>query len=391
MQNDIDVFISYASEDRRVVAKPIARALREAGLKVWFDDQLEVGDLLHRSIDQGLAGSRYGVVILSPDYFAKDWPRRELEGLIAAGKPLLPVWHKVGEKEIAKFSPMVARIKGLVTDAGTEADVEEVARQLLRKIGAPKRGGTVIDLSHRQDKWAWGGAFVPAVERIAADRPILIRDELTPRLAELGYKGVVLLLALPFHCEFGDEVREIAEWVQQGGGLFYFGHYYAPTHHWANPNKLADLLGFRFGNDLLMPTGVTDRDSCIHQAEELDAEYQVLCRPTRAHPILAGVDHLALQSSCSLTNLTIGGDRLQVETDECAALEPIGRMDDGYIRLIHEHRELGAGARTVLGAWEHGKGRVVVAGTWRLATIDDADNTRLIRNAIAWLGGASAS
>ena len=32
-----DVFISYASEDREAVARPLAALLRELGVTVWFD------------------------------------------------------------------------------------------------------------------------------------------------------------------------------------------------------------------------------------------------------------------------------------------------------------------------------------------------------------------
>ncbi len=60
-----DLFISHASEDKDEIARPLADQLVEAGLKVWFDEyELTVGDSLRRSIDQGLAQSRFGVVIL---------------------------------------------------------------------------------------------------------------------------------------------------------------------------------------------------------------------------------------------------------------------------------------------------------------------------------------
>jgi hypothetical protein len=51
---------------------------------VWLDDcELTLGDSLRRSIDQGLAQSRFGVVILSPNFFAKEWPQKELDALVS--------------------------------------------------------------------------------------------------------------------------------------------------------------------------------------------------------------------------------------------------------------------------------------------------------------------
>lgn len=78
-----DVFICHASEDKEQVLEPLAEALRTKGLKVWYDRWvLTIGDSLRRSIDEGLKESRFGVVVLSPAFFVKNWPQWELDGLV---------------------------------------------------------------------------------------------------------------------------------------------------------------------------------------------------------------------------------------------------------------------------------------------------------------------
>lgn len=78
------VFISHASEDTDTFARPLADQLRRRGLRVWFDEfELTVGDSLRRNIDNGLAKSRYAVVVLSPAFFAKEWTKKELDALVA--------------------------------------------------------------------------------------------------------------------------------------------------------------------------------------------------------------------------------------------------------------------------------------------------------------------
>jgi TIR domain len=78
-----DVFVSHASEDKDAVARPLAAHLASKGHSVWYDEAiLKVGDSLRRSIDRGLAAARYGVVILSPGFFAKNWPQYELDGMV---------------------------------------------------------------------------------------------------------------------------------------------------------------------------------------------------------------------------------------------------------------------------------------------------------------------
>lgn len=108
-----DVFVSHASEDKEGFARPLAQALKDRGLRVWFDEfTLRVGDSLRRSIDKGLAHSRYGVVIISPAFLKKEWPQKELDGLVArevdGHKVILPVWHNIDATILRKHSPMLS-------------------------------------------------------------------------------------------------------------------------------------------------------------------------------------------------------------------------------------------------------------------------------------------
>jgi DNA repair exonuclease SbcCD ATPase subunit len=84
-----DVFISHASEDKDDFVRPFAALLREKELKVWYNEfELKIGDKLRRKIDEGLSKTRYGVVVLSNFFFAKEWPQKELDGLFAIFLPL---------------------------------------------------------------------------------------------------------------------------------------------------------------------------------------------------------------------------------------------------------------------------------------------------------------
>jgi hypothetical protein len=130
-----DVFISYASEDKEAVARPLAAVLRRAGIRVWLDEhELTVGDSLTEKIDEGLAHSRFGVVIFSPAFFAKHWPKRELSGLRAREeedrKVILPIWHEIDKPAISRISPIMADVLAANTDEG----IDNVARQLTRVI-----------------------------------------------------------------------------------------------------------------------------------------------------------------------------------------------------------------------------------------------------------------
>ena len=112
-QHQWDVFLSHASEDKDDFARPLAVALKGKGLHVWFDEfTLRVGDSLRRSIDKGLAGARFGIVLVSPKFLEKEWPQKELDALMGREshgvKVILPVWHNVDAAYVRRFSPLLA-------------------------------------------------------------------------------------------------------------------------------------------------------------------------------------------------------------------------------------------------------------------------------------------
>lgn len=108
-----DLFISHASEDKESLVRPLAVALENLGVKVWYDEfTLKIGDSLRRSIDSGLSNSRFGTVVLSSSFFSKNWTLYELDGMTAkemdGRKMILPIWHKVTKDEVLSFSPTLA-------------------------------------------------------------------------------------------------------------------------------------------------------------------------------------------------------------------------------------------------------------------------------------------
>ena len=126
-----DVFISHASEDKEPFAKPLALALQEKGLRVWFDTfTLSLGDSLRRSIDRGLAQARYGIVVLSQAFFQKHWPQLELDGLVAresaGSKVILPIWHGIDEHGVRQHSPTLADRLAVSSSRGIEHVVEQI-------------------------------------------------------------------------------------------------------------------------------------------------------------------------------------------------------------------------------------------------------------------------
>lgn len=135
-RKEYDVFISHASEDKEEIVRPLAFALQNEGLSVWFDEfELKIGDSLRRKIDKGLANSKFGIVVLSKQFIRKGWTNYELDGIITKAvtgeQVILPIWHNITKKEVIDFSPSLADKLARNTSTYT---VEEIAVEIAEVI-----------------------------------------------------------------------------------------------------------------------------------------------------------------------------------------------------------------------------------------------------------------
>jgi hypothetical protein len=134
-----DAFICHASADKESFVRGLAATLTAKGVRVWFDEfELKIGDNLRRKIDEGLAQSRYGIVVFSPSFFQGEWPQTELDGLAArqnaeGRKVILPILHDYTIDQLRKKSPPLA---GLLA-ASSKDDLPRLVAQLLDAMGFP--------------------------------------------------------------------------------------------------------------------------------------------------------------------------------------------------------------------------------------------------------------
>lgn len=133
---EYDLLLCHASENKDFVG-PLAHALSDSGVSVWYDETaIAVGDSLRRSIDKGLARSRFGVVVFSREFFKKGWANYELDGLVAremqGRKVILPVWHPdMTLEELMEYSPSLADKRALL---GSELSVDDIASELAELV-----------------------------------------------------------------------------------------------------------------------------------------------------------------------------------------------------------------------------------------------------------------
>ncbi len=133
---EYDVFLSHATEDKDDVARPLALALQERGLRVWYDEfEFRIGDNLTAKLNAGINESRSGILILSKDFFGKNWTEHELNTLenlaVTENRVLFPIWHNITEAEIRAYRASLSNIVALSTATHT---VQEIANEIFEVI-----------------------------------------------------------------------------------------------------------------------------------------------------------------------------------------------------------------------------------------------------------------
>ena len=79
MASDYDVFISYSRHDQPFVRKLVDRLVK-SGISVFFDEaEIAVGQSLAESLHRAVQNATYVLVVMSPDYFASQWAKQELD------------------------------------------------------------------------------------------------------------------------------------------------------------------------------------------------------------------------------------------------------------------------------------------------------------------------
>ncbi|MCA8950616.1 MAG: toll/interleukin-1 receptor domain-containing protein [Planctomycetes bacterium] len=131
-----DVFVSYASEDRDAIVRPLCDALENAGISVWFDERSAVpGATVNETVSDGLLLSRFAVVVVTPNLLSRSrtaWVHREIDAIAEretrlARNMLIPLREGVSDHDVGSL-PMLASRSAVQWRDGIDAVVAAVRR-----------------------------------------------------------------------------------------------------------------------------------------------------------------------------------------------------------------------------------------------------------------------
>lgn len=143
MTPDYDVFVSHASEDKARFVDSFVAALEARGLRVWYDsNEIQLGDDFRRRMDDGLARSRFGVVILSPNFF-KYWPEAELSALFNQERVfdqtrILPIRLDIDHASMTRRSALLAARAALGWEEGADKLAVQIHDHVRKAAVSPR-------------------------------------------------------------------------------------------------------------------------------------------------------------------------------------------------------------------------------------------------------------
>lgn len=132
-----DYFLCHAWDDRQGSAKELHDLLDQRGVKVWFSEKdIALGVPFVREIDKGLAKSKVGLVLVTPNFLKRikgeGVADKELSVLLQQGQ-LIPIIHGTTYEALREVSPMLASRNGLST---IDDSMSEVATKLADLVAA---------------------------------------------------------------------------------------------------------------------------------------------------------------------------------------------------------------------------------------------------------------
>jgi predicted nucleotide-binding protein len=122
------VFVSYSTRDAEW-ARSFARALKERGVSVWFDEfEVRPGELLPDALESAMRNSDVLVALLDPDDPSKPAVFFELGAAIGMGKRFIPIVPK--NLDPARL-PLDLRLRRYLLRNSPEETAEELTHTLL--------------------------------------------------------------------------------------------------------------------------------------------------------------------------------------------------------------------------------------------------------------------
>jgi hypothetical protein len=135
-----DVFISHANKDKLAYVDSLYISMRKLGIRIFYDsEELSWGDDWKNVIYDGVEKSEFAVVVISKDFFGREWTERELNELLqrqneTGQKIILPLLYELSYDDLKANYPELESIQSIKSSDKTLDEITILlAKELIKR------------------------------------------------------------------------------------------------------------------------------------------------------------------------------------------------------------------------------------------------------------------
>lgn len=135
-----DVFISHANKDKEDYVDLLNASVKRLGINIFYDtDVLSWGDNWKQMILEGTQKSEFAIIVISRNFFGREWTERELAELLARQnenkqKIVLPLLHGISLDELKEKYPELGDIQCISSDDYSKEEIVLfLAKELIKR------------------------------------------------------------------------------------------------------------------------------------------------------------------------------------------------------------------------------------------------------------------
>lgn len=140
VKNKYSVFVSHCSKDKIDYVDDLVEEIKRLGITVFYDtDVISWGDNLKEKIDMGLKTCKLAVIVISPNYFGREWTEYEIHKLLERQneekrKLIMPILYNTSKEELVKHYPALKDISFKYSKSQSKSKLAQDLKKELEKI-----------------------------------------------------------------------------------------------------------------------------------------------------------------------------------------------------------------------------------------------------------------
>ena len=138
---EYDLFISHANKDKSIFVDELYKTFSRLGIRIFYDkEEISWGDNWKEKIINGTAQSEFAVIVISENFFGREWTERELKEFLqqqnsSKQKTILPLLYNITREDLLAQYPFLEEIQYISSE---DYSVEEIcilfAKELIKRL-----------------------------------------------------------------------------------------------------------------------------------------------------------------------------------------------------------------------------------------------------------------